>query len=146
MNKYDSIWLNMIKMIKYDLKEMNICWVKAILYRCKPIYGIIWIRLQLVTSQFLAILSCRNACCQRWNHQLFVYNCIYIYIYIYSLLFLSIYCRIWSIFFFVVHALAVSIRNTKRRVVGNPKGICFSKYITWCKAILAFCCQNTSLF
>ena len=51
-----------------------------------------------------------------------------------------------DLMFFVVHAQASSIRNANRRVVGAQKAICFPKYITLSKTILAFCCPCTSLF
>ena len=51
-----------------------------------------------------------------------------------------------DLIFFVVHAQAFSIRNTDRLVVGAQKAMCFPKYITLSKTILAFCCPYTSLF
>ena len=78
----------------------------------------------------------RKACCQRWNDQLFVY--LYIFIFFVDIL--------HDLMLFVVHAQAFSIRNIDRLVVGAQKAICFPKYITWSKTILAFCCPYTSLF
>ena len=71
----------------------------------------------------------RKACCQRWNHQLFVY------IYCFSSIYYMILCFLLS-----MHKQAFSIRNTDRLVVGAKKAICFPKYITWSKTILAFGC------
>ena len=71
----------------------------------------------------------RKACCQRWNHQLFVY------IYCFSSIYYMILCFLLS-----MHKQALSIRNTDRLVVGAKKAICFPKYITWSKTILAFGC------
>jgi hypothetical protein len=58
---------------------------------------------------------------------------------IYSLFFVDI---LHDLMFFVVHAQAFSIRNTDRLVVGAKKAICFPKYITSSKTILAFGCYT----
>ena len=96
----------------------------------------IWKSVGIIIPNILKNKKClkpptTKACCQRWNHQLFVYiRCFFVNI-------------LHDMMFFAVHAQTFSSRNTDRLVVGAQKAICFPKYITWSKTI---CCPCASLF